>query len=88
MKNAFMFQKRMMSTSPYLYSNCQFRQFSSKAKTQFENWEVQDNQTISEVEVTSSTSEVTSVDADKPINFPPLDDKAIMFEEPRFLEQV
>jgi hypothetical protein len=32
---------------------------------------------------------VTSIDADKPINFPPIDAGSVsMFEEPRFLEQV
>jgi len=45
-----------------------------------------DNQTIS---AESVTSEVTSVDADTPINFPPLDGQTMsLMEEPRFLEQV
>jgi len=48
-----------------------------------------DNQTISEAQVESVTSEVTSVDADTPINFPPLDGQTMsLMEEPRFLEQV
>jgi hypothetical protein len=85
-----MIQKNMIKPSPYLYAAQSYKCFSNTPYAQ-KNWGEKDNQTISDVQVetTSSTKEVTSVDADKPINFPPIDSSSMnMYEEPRFLEQV
>ena len=91
LKNSFLAQQRMLRCQRTMLPLQCFRGFSRESNSPFaeKSWS-SDTNTISEpASISNVTPSVTQVDADRPINFPPIvADTFSISEEPRFLEQV